>query len=144
MAEQNTIYLKTLDTGPMVLRWITSGYEIPFDTVPSCYLSAPNNKSSTVNIDFVRSEIAKQVVMGVLSEVPWRPRVINPLTATFSNKWCLVMDCKLLNPFITKRKVNLEDLVVVPALVSEGDFMLMDDLEKGIPLKPSISHLLGD
>ena len=84
--------------------------------------------------------------MGLLSEVPWKPRVINPLTATYSNKWHLVMDCRLLNPFVTKRKVKLEDLVVVPALVSEGDFMSMDDLEKGywqFALNPAFRTFLG-
>ena len=85
-AEQKHFYIKTLDAGPMVSRWIDHGYNIPFDSVPSGYLSAPNNKSSIEHIDFVRSEIAKQVSMGLLSEVPWRPKVTNPLTATYSNK----------------------------------------------------------
>ena len=54
----------------MVLRWINHGYDILFDSVPRCYLSAPNNKSSIEHIDFVCSEIAKQVAMRILSEVP--------------------------------------------------------------------------
>ena len=144
--EQKRFYIETLDAGPMVSRWIAKGYNIPFDTVPSGYLSAPNNKSSFDHIDFVRSEIANQVSMGLLSEVPWRPKVTNPLTATYSNKWRLVMDCRLLNPFVTKRKVKLEDLVVVPALVAEGDFMSTDDLEKGywqFALDPVFHTYLG-
>ena len=34
----------------------------------------------------------------------------------------------LLNPFLVKRKIKLEDLRVVPDLVSEGDFMSTADL----------------
>ena len=45
-AEQKQFYIETLDAGPMVSRWIEKGYNIPFNTVPSGYLSAPNNKSS--------------------------------------------------------------------------------------------------
>ena len=46
------------------------GYEIPFDSLPSANLSACNNKSMTVNLDFAKAEIARQVEMGILSEVP--------------------------------------------------------------------------
>ena len=30
----------------------------------------------TVNFDFTKAEIARQVEMGILSEVPWRPMAI--------------------------------------------------------------------
>ena len=42
-----------------------------------------------------------------------------------------VFDCHLLNPFVITRKVKLEYLKAVPTLVSQGDFMSTDDLEKG-------------
>ena len=44
-AEQLHFYKHTLDAGPMVSRWLETGYEIPFSTVPAHQLSAPNNKS---------------------------------------------------------------------------------------------------
>ena len=101
--EQLQFYTKTLDSGPMVTRWLTSGYEIPFSKVPTAPLSAKNNKSCRVNLEFARAEIKKQVSMGVLSEVPWKPYIVNPISCVFSNKWRLVVDCRLLNPFVQKR-----------------------------------------
>ena len=68
--EQKDFYTKTLDAGPMVSRWIETGYEIPFNSVPSQYLYASNNKSMSDNIQFAWAEIQRQVSMGILSEVP--------------------------------------------------------------------------
>ena len=34
-------------------------------------------------------------------------------------------------PYVAKRKIKLEDLRCVPAMVSKGDYMSTDDLEKG-------------
>ena len=83
----------------------------------------------TVNIDFARAEIMRQVKMGILTEVSWEPRIINPISVVWSNKWRLVIDCQLLNPFVTKRKIKLEDLAVIPSLLSQGDYMSTNDLE---------------
>ena len=144
--EQLKFYTKTLDSGPMVTRWLTSGYEIPFSKVPTAPLSARNNKSCRVNIDFARAEIKKQVSMGVLSEVPWKPYIVNPISCVFSNKWRLVVDCRLLNPFVQKRKIKLEDLSILPNLVSQGDYMSTDDLEKGywqVKLNPLHRKYIG-
>ena len=56
------------------------------------------------------------------------------------------MDCSLLNPYLTVRKVKVEDLRVVPDLVSKGDYMSTDDLEKGywqVPLNPRFRKYNG-
>ena len=37
--EQLKFYSKTLDAGPMVVCWLTTGYEIPFTKVPTKFLS---------------------------------------------------------------------------------------------------------
>merc|ERR1712041_33260 len=62
--EQLNFYTKILDAGPMVTRWLTTGYEIPFSKVPAAPMSARNNKSCKVNIEFARAELKKQVSMG--------------------------------------------------------------------------------
>ena len=49
-------------------------------------------------------------------------------------------------PFLVKRNIKLEDLRVVPDLVSRGDFMSTDDLEKGywqVPLNPRFRKYIG-
>ena len=129
-AEQLHFYKHTLDTGPMVSWWLETGYEIPFSTVPAHQLSAPNNKSCRDNIVCAREEIQHQVRMGVLSEVPWKPRIINPITCVYSNNWRLVIDCRLLNPHLIRRKTKLEDLSLVSSIVEKGDFMSTDDLKR--------------
>ena len=144
--EQRKFYSQTLDAGPMVSRWMRSGYELPFATIPPIARSASNNKSLFTNITFARAEIVRQVKMGILSEVPWKPFIINPISVVFTNKWRMVVDCRLLNPFLVKRKIKLEDLRVVPDLVSEGNFMSTDDLEKGywqVPLNPKYRKYIG-
>ena len=40
--EQRKYYSQTLDPGPMVTHWMTSGYELPFSSIPPNPLSAPN------------------------------------------------------------------------------------------------------
>ena len=119
-AEQLEFYSKTLDAGPMVTRWLTSGYEIPFTQLPPKFLGAKNNKSCINNLDFAREELQRQVKCGILSEVPYRPLVVNPISCVYSNKWRLVVDCRLLNPYVAKRKIKLEDLRCVPTMVSKG------------------------
>ena len=143
---QKRYYSQTLDAGPMVSRWSRTGYELPFASIPPNPLSAPNNKSLYDNLTFARAEVGRQVKMGILSEVSWRPFIVNPISVDFTNKWRLVVDCRLLNPFLVKRKVKLEDLKVIPDLVSRGDFMSTDDLEKGywqVPLNRQYRKYIG-
>ena len=59
--EQLDFYSKTLDAGPMVIRWLTTGYEIPFTKVPTKMLYAKNNRSCIDNLAFAREELQRQV-----------------------------------------------------------------------------------
>ena len=110
----------------MVSRWIKTRYEIPFDMLPDTNLSAHNNKSVKVSIEF-----ARQVQMGILSEISWRPRSINPISLVWSNKWQLMINCRHLNPHVGKHKIKLEYLNGVPSLVSQCNFISTDILETG-------------
>lgn len=60
------MYSKTLDAGPMVTHWLTSGYEIPFTQLPPKFLSAKNNKSCTDNLVFAREELQYRRSLGSL------------------------------------------------------------------------------
>ena len=56
------------------------------------------------------------------------------------------MDCRLLNPFLYCRKTKLEDLSFILSVVSKGDFMSTNDLEKGywqMLLKPCHRKYIG-
>ena len=59
--EQRKFYSQTLDAGPMVSRWMRSGYELPFATFPPTARSAANNKSLFTNLAFAHAEIVRQV-----------------------------------------------------------------------------------
>ena len=60
---QKRYYSQTLDAGPMVSRWMRTGYELPFASIPPTPMSASNNKSLFVNITFARAEVGRQVKM---------------------------------------------------------------------------------
>ena len=130
----------------MVTLWLTTGYEIPFTQVPTKFLSAKNNKSCYDNLQFAREELCRQVKSGILSEVSYKPAVINPISCVFTNKWRLVVDCRLLNPYLVKQKIKLEDLSCVHAMVSKDDYMSTDYLEKGhwqVSLNPNFKKYIG-
>ena len=55
---------------------------------------------------------------------------MNPISCVYTNNWRLVGDCRLLNPYVAKWHIKLEDLSCVPAMVSKGDFMSTDSLKK--------------
>jgi len=98
--------------------------------VPTKSLSAKNNKSCLNNLEFAREELVRQVKSGILLEVSYKPAVINPISYVFTNKWRLVVDSRLLNPYLVKPKIKLEDLSCVHTMASKGDFMCTDDLQK--------------
>ena len=130
----------------MVTRSLTTGYEIQFTQVPTKMLFAKNDKSCFDNLAFAREELQRQVKCGILSEVSFRPHIMNPILCVFTNKWRLVVDCRLLNPYVAKRKIKLEDLSCVPAMVSKGDYMSSDILEKGywqVKLNPNHKKFIG-
>ena len=106
-SKQLEFYSKTLDAGLIVTHWLTTGYEIPFIKVPRKPLSAKNNRSCISNLDFAREELQRQVKCGILSEVTYRPLIVNPISCVYSNKWRLVVDCRLLNPYVAKRRIKL-------------------------------------
>ena len=65
---------------------MTTGYELPFASLPPTPRSASNNRSLFDNLDFARAEIGRQVKIGILSEVPWKPFIINPISVVFTDK----------------------------------------------------------
>ena len=116
----------------MVTRWLTTGYEIPFFKVPRKPLCARNNKSCVHNLDFAREELQRQVNCGILSEVPYEPLVVYPISCVYSNKWRLVVDCRLLNPYVAREKLSWQTFVLFTPWLVEVHTCLLTTLKKDI------------
>ena len=129
--EQRNFLRDELQAGPMVMDWAENGYRVPLTSWPSHHLFARNNKSARDRPDFVSSQVAELLACGVLRESASRPLIINPFSAVYSNKWRLVFDCRLLNDFVVKRKVKLDDLREIPHIVDKNDFGFTVDLKSG-------------
>ena len=95
--------LKTLDTGPIFSLWMATGCELSFNSFPPISLSAPNNKSLNTNLELAKAELERQVKMRILSEVPYRPFTINLISVVFTNKWRLMVNCRLLKSVFSEK-----------------------------------------
>ena len=145
-AEQKAYYREVLDCGPMISNWLEFGYRVPFHSLPDQPLEERNNKSARDRLSFVREEIGNLLKSGVIREAAAKPMIVNPLSAVYSNKWRLVFDCRLLNQFVTKRKIQLEDHRDVPGMVKRGDWGFCEDLKSGywqIPLREDQRTFFG-
>ena len=62
-----------------ILEIIRDGYKLPFKTMPS-QVSLRNNKSVRKNPEFVMKEIHNLLLKKCISETPFIPNIVNPLT----------------------------------------------------------------
>ena len=91
-----------------------------------------NNRSARERPEFVRAELARLEKLGCIVKVSQRPRVVNPMSVVYSNKWRLVLDgSRGLNPYCTARRTRLEDLSHIGRTVRKGDFMVVNDHDSG-------------
>jgi hypothetical protein len=97
---------------------------------------------------FVDEELQKRVDRGQFSIVPDSfAAQLHPLDVVpkASGGYRLILDCRLINSFLTDMFFKLENLAVVPQVVSPGDWLFFTDLEDAyfhIPMHPeSLKHL---
>ena len=76
-------------------------------------------------------ELSRFCDLGIIKRVEEKPRIINPLSAVFSNKMRLVWDLRLINEIVVQPKVKLEDLKMMVEILQPGDWAAVDDLESG-------------
>ena len=95
---------------PWVLETISSGYVIPFESMPQS-VCLSNNRSALDHHDFVSSAIADLLKLGLISEVFALPTVINPLSVSVNSegKPRLILDLRHVNKHIPKAKFKMED-----------------------------------
>ena len=112
-----------------VLEIIRDGYKLPFKTMPS-QVSLRNNKSARENPEFVMKEIHNLLLKKCISETPFIPNIVNPLTVAINiaGKLRLVLDCRHINPHLFKFKCCYEDQKIASELFEKGDFLFTFDL----------------
>ena len=80
-----------------------------------------NNRSALDRLDFVKKELGRLEQLGCISRVQHQPKIVNPISVVYSNKWRLVLDgSRGLNPFCKRRVIKLEDLSHLARTVSRG------------------------
>lgn len=100
-------------------------------------------------LSFVRTELARLVVVGAVSKIGSRPLFCLPLGVVpkKNGKLRLIHDLRHLNKFLRRPPhFKMEDLGAVAAQLQEGDQLLSYDLEQGyyhVELHPSIRQFFG-
>ena len=133
---KNFAYWKdTLKANKWVLETLENGYALPFTTAPQQY-EEPNNKSARDNIDFVRKEIRKLAIQGVVQVVKEKPHCVSPLTVAVKEtsdgqiKKRLCWDgSRHINPILEEQKVKLSHLSIALEITMEGDYQMKYDLK---------------
>jgi hypothetical protein len=130
-----------------VLNIIDEGYKLPFVQIPNADV-IHNNKSARDNVSFVTAEINKLVETGILLEVSSVPKIVNPLTVAenAAGKQRLVLDLRVVNPYIHVSKYKFEDVRVASNYFTKGCFMCSFDLKAGyhhIDIDPAYQQYLG-
>jgi hypothetical protein len=129
-----------------ILDVVEFGYKIPFKEIPqNTFLR--NNRSARDNPEFVKAEIQNLLKKGVISEVPEKPHVINPLTVAFNRngKPRLVLDCRHINPCLHLFKVKFEDIKIAEKLFELSSYVFTFDLKSAYHHRhiPGTHHLSG-
>ena len=107
--KKNLDYWKSIDASPYVLDIISSEHEIPFIEEPPC-AKFENNKSAPDNSEFIKEALAGLVETGCVLEVPFSPKVINPLSVSTKNYMKrLILDLRYVNKFIWKEGIKFDD-----------------------------------
>ena len=110
--KQHIQFWETIEAPELILNTIREGYKIPFKFEPA-YSFKSNNCSAKLHSDFVSDAINELLEGDRISEVQCREdlHVISPLTVSVqpSGKKRLILDLRLVNKCLFKRKVKFDD-----------------------------------
>ena len=123
-------WVTTLKANAWVLDTLQHGYALPFHTVPD-KICLGNNLSARRDEAFVREEVTKLALQGVVQLVDYKPDVVSPLTVATSSagkkRLCLDLS-RSVNPCITTPAVILADLKSALKITEVGDWQGIYDL----------------
>jgi hypothetical protein len=124
-------FWKAISAQNTYLSWIAYGYQLRFLAEPP-QVGFDNHPGAREYSFLIDDDIAKRVPRGQIEEVPDSfARVVHPLDVVpkASGGYSLILDCRLVNGFLPHVHFKLENLAVVPQVVSRGDWLFSTDLE---------------
>ena len=125
---------------------VQKGYKIPLLNYPPIS-SAKNNRSALNHVAFVSKTIEELLLSGVVKQVFNMPHMVNPLTvADNSTKLRLVLDLRLLNPFVFVDKLKFENIDTAAQFFKKDQYLATFDLKSGyhhIDIRMEDQTLLG-
>jgi hypothetical protein len=130
-----------------IVNIVEGGYIIPLNSPPP-KSSAKNNRSALDNVSFVDDTLIKVLNSGVVIECSSEPHMVNPLTVASNSatKLRLVLDLRLVNPYVSLAKMKFEDISVASKFFKKDQFINVFDLKSAyhhINMHPSQQTLLG-
>ena len=107
-----------------ILIVVRDGYKIPFVALPPPKVSS-NNTSALKDTDFVSEAISDLLRT--------KRDIVNPLSVSVqpSGKKRLILDLRLVNLYVFKRKFRCEDISVAIQIFSKGYYLFKFDLKSG-------------
>ena len=128
--EVRSFWETELKANAWVLDTLEHGYVLPFHTAPDS-VELRNNLSARKHQDFVRQEVEKLQLQGVVQWVDEKPWVVSPLTVAINAKGkkrlCLDLS-RTVNPCISQNSVVLADLNQALHITESGDWQAVYDL----------------
>ena len=127
--ERRLNFWKDIGANDFILDIIENGYKLPLIQTPEPAVFK-NNKSALANPDFVTEAIQELVSTFRVLEIPFRPKVVNPLSAA-SNKGKnrRILDLRYVNLHLWKEKTKFEDWKTFQYYLSEDGHMFKFDLK---------------
>ena len=127
--KRNVNFWKDIGANDFILDTIENGYKLPLIQTPEPAVFK-NNKSALANPEFVTEAIQELVSTNRVLEVPFRPKVVNPLSvASNKDKNRLILDLRYVNLHLWKEKTKFEDWKTFQNYLCKDGHMFKFDLK---------------
>jgi hypothetical protein len=139
-------FWESIGASPFVLSVLKEGYQFPLISEPPRSFK-DNNKSASLNSDFVTQAVLELLGSNRIKEVFTPPHVVNPLSVSSKGtKKRLILDLREVNLHVFKTKIKFDDWKVMQDFIRTGGFMFKFDLKQGyhhVDIHPEFQQYLG-
>ena len=131
----------------MIIDWVTNGIKIPFACVPEPAVFKNPSLNCREN-SFIRAELNKLLLNGVVECVDEMPRCVSPLKVVSkkNGKFRLICDLRYVNKYCDIPRFSSEDVSILPQIMGTHDRAVTLDLRDGFyhfPIHPTYRTYLG-